>query len=46
MDKFSILEQRIRQRIERTKNQLHESHNRAYNRTRYAERGLNMCAQK
>jgi hypothetical protein len=30
MDKLSILEQRIRQRIERTKNQIHESHNRAY----------------
>jgi hypothetical protein len=30
MDKLSILEQRIRHRIEHTKNQIHESHNRAY----------------
>ena len=30
MDKLSILEQRIRQRIERTKNQIHESRNKAY----------------
>jgi hypothetical protein len=30
MDKLSILEQRIRDRIERTKNQIHVSHNRAY----------------
>ena len=30
MVKLSILEQRIRHRIERTKNQIHESHNRAY----------------
>ena len=28
-DKLSILEQRIRHRIEQTKNQIHESHNRA-----------------
>jgi len=30
MDKLSILEQQIRHRIEQTKNQIHESHNRAY----------------
>jgi hypothetical protein len=30
MNKLSILEQRIRQRIEQTKSQIHESHNRAY----------------
>jgi hypothetical protein len=30
MDKFSILEERIRQRIEQTKSQKHESHDRAY----------------
>jgi hypothetical protein len=30
MDKLSTLEQRIRHRIEQTKNQIHESHNRAY----------------
>jgi hypothetical protein len=28
MDKLSILQQRIRHRIEQTKNQIHESHNR------------------
>jgi hypothetical protein len=30
MDKLSILEQRIRHRIEQTKSQIHESHNRAF----------------
>ena len=30
MDKLSVLEQRIRHRIELTKNQIHESHNKAY----------------
>jgi len=30
MDKLSTMEQRIRHRIEQTKNQIHESHNRAY----------------
>jgi len=30
MDKLSILEQRIRHRIEQTKSQIHEGHNRAY----------------
>jgi hypothetical protein len=30
MDKLSILEQRIRNRIEQTKSQIHETHNRAY----------------
>ena len=30
MDKLSILEQRIRDRIEQTKSQIHETHNRAY----------------
>ena len=30
MDKLSILEQQIRDRIEQTKNQIHESHNKAY----------------
>jgi hypothetical protein len=30
MNKLSILEQRIRNRIERIKSQIHESHNRAY----------------
>jgi hypothetical protein len=30
MDKLSVLEQRIRHRIELTKNQIHESHNEAY----------------
>jgi hypothetical protein len=30
MNKLSILEQRIRNRIEQTKSQIHESHNRAY----------------
>jgi hypothetical protein len=30
MDKLSILEERIRHRIEQTKSQIHETHNRAY----------------
>jgi hypothetical protein len=30
MDKLSLVEQRIRDRIERTKTQIHGSHNRAY----------------
>jgi hypothetical protein len=30
MNKLPVLEQRIRHRIEQTKNQIHESHNRAY----------------
>ncbi len=30
MDKLSILQQRISHRIEQTKTQIHESHNRGY----------------
>jgi hypothetical protein len=40
MDKLSILEQRIRQRIERTKSQIHESHNGGYVDSGYVELGL------
>ncbi|HYA84717.1 MAG TPA: hypothetical protein VEH06_14895 [Candidatus Bathyarchaeia archaeon] len=45
MDELSILEEQIRHRIKRTKNQIHESHNRVYidthlNRNRYVELGF------
>ena len=42
MDKLSILEQRIRHIIERTKNQIHDTNNRAYidSVNRYVELGL------